>query len=116
MNESQWLNCQRPDVMLKHLGGRTRKRKLRLFACACSRRAWRFLGKNDKDSRQAVLASEKFADGVIDRDELAELQTDPVQEKQLGPRQWPDLKAAAIWLARRSARLAAAWASQGSAP
>jgi hypothetical protein len=42
---------------------------LRLFACACCRRAWNVI--KDEACRQAVTMAEQFADGLIGRAELA---------------------------------------------
>jgi hypothetical protein len=42
--------------------GRTTERGLRLFACACLRRAWDVLP--DERSREAVLTAERLADGL----------------------------------------------------
>jgi hypothetical protein len=63
MTEAEWLACTDPWPMLDPdaFGGRSRDRKLRLFACACVRRVWDFL--DDPRSRMAVEVAERFADG-----------------------------------------------------
>jgi hypothetical protein len=52
--------------MEEFIQGRASERKWRLIACACSRRIWHFL--DDRRSRQAVEATEKFFDGHINPD------------------------------------------------
>jgi hypothetical protein len=68
MTEAEWLACSDPKPMLDFLNwrappawGEVSDRKLRLFACACCRRVWH-LAPHD-DSRGAVEAAERFADG-----------------------------------------------------
>jgi hypothetical protein len=75
MTEAEWLSANDPDEMLDHLqvevGAARRpagRRKLRLFACACCRRIWHLL---DEGGRKAVAAAEGFAEGLVDRHELA---------------------------------------------
>ncbi|MBY0523688.1 MAG: hypothetical protein K2R98_09820 [Gemmataceae bacterium] len=48
---------------------RVRARQLRLFGCACCRRTWNLL--LEQGSRRAVEVSERYADGLIGRRELA---------------------------------------------
>ena len=67
MTEKQWLKCADPQAMLEHLGTRASDRKLRLFACACCRRAWHLV-KSPK-LKKALPLLEGFADGTVsDRD------------------------------------------------
>jgi hypothetical protein len=69
MTEAEWLACTDPDPMLEFLRGKASDRKLRLFACACVRRAWG--RREDTRSREAVQVSERYADGLASREELA---------------------------------------------
>jgi hypothetical protein len=61
MTEAEWLAGTDPRPMLDVFWGRSRDRKLRLFACACVRRVWDSL--TDPRSRIAVEVAERFADG-----------------------------------------------------
>jgi hypothetical protein len=68
MTESEWQACADPNPMLQELRGRVSDRKLRLFACACSRRIFHLL--TDPRSRRAVLIAERAADGLVDEKKL----------------------------------------------
>jgi hypothetical protein len=54
---------------LRRARGHQGQRRLRLFVCASCRHAWEKL--SDERSRQAVVASEHYADGAISAEELA---------------------------------------------
>jgi hypothetical protein len=62
MTEKQWLAANDPEPMLTFVERKTSDRKLRLFACACSRLLWDRL---DHPLRQCVLAAERLADGEV---------------------------------------------------
>ena len=67
MTEDEWAACTDPTPMLKFLRGRASERRLRMFACACGRRAWDRL---DAAGRWAVEAAERAADGAAADGEL----------------------------------------------
>jgi hypothetical protein len=67
VTEAEWLECRDPLPMLDLVSGTAGGRKLRLFAAACSRRAW---GRLDDLGRAAVEAAEQFADGLAGADAL----------------------------------------------
>ena len=70
MTEADWLKCRkRPDMMLAYLAGRATDRKLRLYACACTRHVWPHLVAEDQ-SRQLVELHERYADGLVSREEV----------------------------------------------
>src|SRR5262245_2411649 len=92
MTEIEWLECSVAESMLVYLGSKaspqgrdqfgliTRRllqylsdessdRKLRFLTCACCRRIWDLL--KDERSRQAVETSERYADGLASKKELA---------------------------------------------
>jgi hypothetical protein len=69
MTEQQWLASSSPGVMLAFLEGKVSERKLRLFACGCSRQNWDLL--TDERSHQAVETGERYADGLASEVELA---------------------------------------------
>jgi hypothetical protein len=67
MTEQEWLACADPLPMLAFLRGQVSNRKLRLFAVACSRRAWHWL---DDLGRAAVEVAESYADARAGPGEL----------------------------------------------
>jgi hypothetical protein len=70
MTEAEWLASSDATAMLDYLAGagQASERKLRLFACACVRRASRLLGEGEL--ARGVEVSERFADGQADKEEL----------------------------------------------
>jgi hypothetical protein len=71
MTESEWLTSTDPQSMLELLqsSGKASDRKLRLFAVSCCRRIWAFL--LDSRSRESLEVSERYADGLANREQLA---------------------------------------------
>jgi hypothetical protein len=77
MTEAEWLACRDPHALLEFLHAEARawrqpqpsRRKLRLFASACCRRAWSAIA--DERSRKAVEVTERYADRLASRQELA---------------------------------------------
>ncbi len=76
MTEEEWRASTDPRSLIDVLRGKPRnyrffvgasarmsERKLRLLACACSRRFWDLLG--DERSQRAVEIAEKYADGIV---------------------------------------------------
>ena len=69
MTAPEWQTAIEPQAMLEFLQtcGLVSKRKLRLFAVACSRRIWDWI---DVPGRCAVEVAEKYADGIAGPEEL----------------------------------------------
>jgi hypothetical protein len=67
VTEAEWLTGTDPRPLLEHLGRKARSRKLRLFAVACCRRAWKRL--RDEACRGAVEVAEGFADHRVSNQE-----------------------------------------------
>jgi hypothetical protein len=68
MTEAEWLACTDPTPMLDFLRGKATDRKLRLFACGCCRRIWHRL--SAEPSQAAVEAAERYADDLVNPDEV----------------------------------------------
>jgi hypothetical protein len=62
MTEAEWRTAADPGAMLEQLRPKAGDRKLRLFACACLRRAWHLL--TDPRARRAVEVAEALADST----------------------------------------------------
>ena len=69
MREEQWLACTDPTLMLEFLRGKVSDRKLRLFAVGSVRLVSTWLV--HPNSRAAVEASERVAEGISSPDILA---------------------------------------------
>jgi hypothetical protein len=100
MTEAEWLAADDPGKLLNYLRRAKRRtpsdRKLRLFACACCRRIWRFL--NDRRSRRAVEMAERYADGEAPLSEL-ERAEGQAWDAAGGEGSGSDSKEAAAWAA-----------------
>jgi hypothetical protein len=77
MADHWWTECTDPMRMLRHIHGKVSDRRLRLYACGCCRRIWRWLG--DERSRRAVEAAEGLADGSVAAGDLAAAQASAQQ-------------------------------------
>jgi hypothetical protein len=69
LDEADWLECTRPDVLLAFLRGKATDRKFRLFAVACCRRFGAGLARDE--SRAAAAVAERLAEGQADAEEAA---------------------------------------------
>jgi hypothetical protein len=63
MTEQEWLACEDDVEMVHHLGRTASKRKARLYAATCCRRAWEALPVGP--CRRAVEVGERLADGRV---------------------------------------------------
>jgi hypothetical protein len=69
MTEVEWLSCANPEPMLAFIQGKVSERKLRLFAVACCRKAWRLIP--ELPFRITVEESERLADGLTSAEAVA---------------------------------------------
>jgi hypothetical protein len=103
MNETEWLTTTNlgalQDWCRQRLRGR--RRKFRLFGCACCRRLWHLLP--DPRSRAAVEAAERYADGLIDKQALPQVRRAAMAATRAAPRQ-PDPPRLA-WTAESAAQI-----------
>jgi hypothetical protein len=66
---AQWLACENPEALLGFLRARgPDERKLRLFACACCRRAWHLAA--SRRSLEAVDTVERYVDRLAGGERL----------------------------------------------
>lgn len=68
-DEKWWLSTAGFVGMQTWLGKRLRGRKRVLFGCATARMVWDFVKR--KVNRQAIVLSEAYADGLVDRAQMA---------------------------------------------
>jgi hypothetical protein len=91
MTEAEWFGCTDPQAMLEFLRGKANDRKLRLFACACSRLVSHLL--IDERSFAAVEAAEGFSDGLVgDSERQVAFSSACTASRDVGqsPGAWPD--------------------------
>jgi hypothetical protein len=74
MTEAEWLACEDPGPMLRHLSRGESHRRDRLFLAACCRRLWHLF--TDPHLREAVELAERHADGEASWEER-ELRASP---------------------------------------
>jgi hypothetical protein len=118
--ESEWLAAVEPGSMLEYLWQRpgparsqAGRRKLRLFACACCRRAWHLLS---DDVRQALQTCEQYADGLADERQrrqarsLARAAAEAVADRE---ESLPvSFAAYGVWSAAQATVIQAAWGAK----
>jgi hypothetical protein len=68
MTKTEWRESSDPQLMLEILREKAAKRKLSLFAAACSRRVWHLLP--DGPIRELVGLIERWAEGMVSEREL----------------------------------------------
>lgn len=76
LTEQTWRSSSEPRKLLDYVSAscQTTERKPRLWAAACVRfRAWHLL--QDIRSRDAIYASEQFAEGLVDGDSLRKIES-----------------------------------------
>ena len=93
MTLEEWLGCENEEALWHELA-RFGDRPLRLFACACLRRVWPLLPA--ESWREAVEASEQYADGRLREAELLDAWSKAELETAEG-----------FWIGRNSSWLAA---------
>jgi hypothetical protein len=104
MRESTWLTTTTPSRLLEFTRSSSSDRKYRLFAVDCCRAVWHLLA--EEASREAVLVSERHADGLADDDELAAAR---VAAGEAARRSW------ALWDEGQAQAMEAAAAAAGAA-
>jgi hypothetical protein len=62
VTEAEWLACDHPELLLRYLQGRPGERKFLLFAVACLRCCWRYIGEVEQ---QVAELGERYAEGAI---------------------------------------------------
>ncbi len=68
MTEEEWLATGDPTPMMEYVRGKVSDRKLRLYSCGCCRMVWDSLV--NRRSREALVYSEAFSDGIGAVEEL----------------------------------------------
>ena len=74
MTEEEWFACERHWLLLvlhlqtecKLFRRKRGRRKMRLLACTCCRRAWRYF--SNPLTQEALEVSERFADGLVNEE------------------------------------------------
>jgi hypothetical protein len=63
LTEAEWLACDWPHDMLRHLDGKIDDEAFMRFSVACCRRIWRLI--TDQRSRKVVEATEVYLAGTM---------------------------------------------------
>jgi hypothetical protein len=86
MTEAEWSLSTKPGRMLSFIRDKGSERKLRLFACGAVRRIWHLL--TDERLRQAIVVSERHADGQVSDRELGAAISDAHRARRKGDHAW----------------------------
>lgn len=74
MTEAEYEACSDPMLLVEEVRERVSSRQLRLFACACWRRALGFHSDDRKGNARAVAVAERLADGTVNPTEVRKAQ------------------------------------------
>src|SRR5262249_30599018 len=85
MTEAEWLACIEPRTLLEFFGLKASTRKLRLFSCACCRRA-RHLVEDDR-LHEAIETLERVADRAAKEKSRVQVSRLSLEIAQLSPNQ-----------------------------
>src|SRR5436190_376960 len=130
MTEAEWLECTDPRPMLRSIiakwtsrtnraVGTTKLERLRLFACACCRRAWELL---DENHRRSVLMIEEYIKTPVSgglrtaRRECLKAGNYASSEVSRVFRESPDDKAAQLQASARNWASSAVWEAAAKKP
>jgi hypothetical protein len=78
VTEAEWSISVDPERMLSFIRDKGSERKLRLFACGAVRRIWPLL--TDERLREAIVVSERHADGQVSNRELGAAIADALED------------------------------------
>lgn len=82
MTEAEWLTCDSPYDMLRHLDGKLDDKEFMRFSTACCRRIWPLL--TDSRSRAVVEATEAYLSGKMTADVAGQVNADWDRANQAG--------------------------------
>ncbi len=120
VTEAEWLAATLPGPLLEHVWQHRRRarhrgcrRQLRLFACACCRRAWHLLP--ERRLVRTLQTCERYADGLADEAERSAARAEAYDAANQAGALPMSMAAYAVWYAAGANALSAACGAQSYA-